>query len=437
MKLLYRYLIIISLLCLLYPSVLYADTEFEQIEKMWKDGEYENVIPKLITYREKIEHPGARLLVDYMLGTSMCRVPTYQTGGFELLELIPYVYRHLSKYNYELVNKERYYCKKERRINIISNLSYDPPGVYGKGGREMISREDLDLSEKKFADMIKKFNRRLYEVNEDLPIKIDSRIEKLAGIDSNAVVHGHFIVVGNQRKPELIETGKMLEETLTRFLKQFKIEAPRYYTTVYLFPTAEKMVAFAKKNHGINIPASMWGYTFAYDSSIVIKTSGGMGTVGHEIFHTLLNHNFPESPPWLNEGFSALFEEFRWEEDRMVGTYRDNHWRIKYLHEKPGRRPSIEELITMDWREFDAPGTWKAEDMHVNHTTAKFFAMYLQNKQQRLVEVFHAFHSRDFRKGSGRIFSKYKDVLEEVLGNTPIKQVEKDFQQWLVNYKKN
>ncbi len=431
MKLLHHFRIIIAILCLLSPCILYADTKFEQIERMWKAGKYEDVIPRLIDYSENVEHLGIRLLVDYMLGTSMCRVPGYQTDGEELLALIPYIYRHISRYNYDLILEEKCNCK----INShkVARLSYEPPGVAGKGGREMISSTALALSEKKFIDRIKEYNSRLYEIKKELPLDIEIRMKELAGSDYNVVVHGHFIVVGNHRKPELFQTGKMLEETLSLFLKQFKMDAPKYFTTVYLITTAEKMVRFARENHEIDIPPTMWGYTFAYDASIVIRASGGMGTVGHEIFHTLLNHNFPMSPPWLNEGFSALFEEFRGEDGRMVGTYRNNHWRIKYLYKVPEKRPSIAALIAMDWRKFDAPGTWQAKEMHINHTTAKFFAMYLQNRQERLEEVFHAFRNKDFRKGSGGIVSKYKNVLEEVLGNTPIEQIEKDFQRWLTS----
>ena len=137
---------------------------------------------------------------------------------------------------------------------------------------------------------------------------------------------------------------------------------------MYLLPTSEEVVNFARTVHKVKIPPTMWGYTFAYDSSIVIRLSGGMGTVGHEVFHTLLNFNFPEAPPWLNEGYSALFEEFEIVDEKMKGKYREDHWRIPYLSWNPDGPPLIADLISMDWRTFDGQETWISEKIHINHT---------------------------------------------------------------------
>lgn len=423
-------MIIVSL-CFLSPNMLSADTKFEHLERMWKAEEYERLIPELIIYQEEVTHPGVRLLVDYMLGTSMCRVAGYENEGYELLDLIPYIYRHVSEYNYRLILTEKSNCSHSPRT--VARLSYEPPGVSGKGGSESISRRDLEHSEKRFTDRIREYNSRLYEIDKGIPLDIENKIKQYIGRNYNTVVYKHFIVAGILTRHELIEAGKILEATLSRFLKQFNMAAPKFYTTVYLIPTSDQMVAFAKAHHEIDIPPTMWGYTFAYDSSVVIKTSGGMGTVGHEIFHALLNYNFPESPPWLNEGYSALFEEFRWEDNRMVGTYRSDHWRIKYLKQYPRRRPSISALVSMDWRQFDAPGSWQVERRHINHTTAKFFAMYLQNRQRKLEEVFHVFRNTDFKRGAGTAASKYLKALEGALDNTPITEIEKDFRDWLAS----
>lgn len=426
MKLFYRLTVFVILVCLFAPAALYADTKFKSLEEMWKNRKYEKVIPKLLHYRKKVTNPGVRLMVDYMLATSWCKAPNTQSKGKKALTRIPYIYRHISRYNYRAILNEKNNCNSSNLI--VARLSKEPPGVYGKGG---ISQKSLEISEKEFSDTMKKFDSRIYKIKRGflsrLFSKPEDKMKNLAGSGYNAVIHGHFIVVGNLPESELHEEGKDLEETITRFLTQFKMEEPKYYTTVYLFPSSDKMVEFARKNHEIDIPPSMWGYTFAYDSSIVIRTSGGMGTIGHEVFHALLNHNFPESPPWLNEGMSALFEEFKWEEDRMVGTYRKKHWRIRYLVRDRKKRSSISELIAMDWSEFDDKFAF-----HYNHATAKFFAMYLQDKLKKLENVYQAFRNENFLEGSGDIAEKNKEVLLKTLDKKSIDEIDDDFHLWLI-----
>jgi len=439
MNLLHYNKVLISLICILSPLSLYASSELEELEKTWDEKRYEILIPELIKYRDNDLHLGIMQRIDYMLGTSMCRVSKYQTKGLKFLTMIPFSYRHISEYNTVLIDNEIDKCKINHKI---LRLSYQPPGVYGKGAIHLSLRDDIPSeviksAEKKFIEKAREYNSRIFKIKEELPLNVVSKMKAFTGDDYNVVINGHFIIVGNKSEPELDKTGKDLEKTLTLLLRQFKLEAPEYFTTVYLIPTAEKMVEFASNTHEIKIPSSMWGYTFPYDSSIVIRESGGMGTVGHEIIHTLFNYNFPEAPPWLNEGYSALFEEYLRKDDRLIGTYRNDHWRIKdeYLHKNPRKRPSIAELITMDWRSFDTPNTegWHTKEMHTNHTTAKFFAMYLQNKQKKLEQVFHAFRNKDFKTGSEEIVIKYKKLLEETLGNTSIEKIEKDFQQWIDN----
>ena len=67
---------------------------------------------------------------------------------------------------------------------------------------------------------------------------------------------------------------------------------------------------------------------------------------------------------------------------------------------------------------------------HINHTTAKFFALYLQNKREKQEAVYHAFIAFDYLGSKYSLEEDYRMILENVLGNT-IDEMEADFQQWL------
>ena len=41
-------------------------------------------------------------------------------------------------------------------------------------------------------------------------------------------------------------------------------------------------------------------------------------------------------------------------DDKIVGVFRRDHWRIEYLFSDAEKRPSLANLIQMDWRDFDA-----------------------------------------------------------------------------------
>ena len=65
--------------------------------------------------------------------------------------------------------------------------------------------------------------------------------------------------------------------------------------------------------------------------------------------HALFEQNVPYALPWMNEGVTALFEEFRLQNGGINGTFRSDHWCISHLL-KTGL-PALHELTAMDWRE--------------------------------------------------------------------------------------
>jgi hypothetical protein len=209
-----------------------------------------------------------------------------------------------------------------------------------------------------------------------------------------------------------------MEDVLARFVAEFDFSGPQTLTTVYLFAEQGLLREHALNQHGAEISGEMFAYTFPLDASISIWHSGGLGTVGHEVFHALLDRNAPYAPPWLNEGAAALFEEFRSTPDGGIeGTFRADHWRIPHLLDAVKIGPG--DLLAMDWRAFD-----DSISLQAHHAKAKFFAMFLQDRDA-LRDVVTRYAVRD-------LFEETDDVavLEDLLGED-WGVIVRDFEDWL------
>jgi hypothetical protein len=338
-----------------------------------------------------------------MLSVCLCRLP-----GLIALRQLPSVYRHLTSADQAQIQEAAWQCDSDSTA-----FAYIPPGravVEGKGGREII-RQRSNMSDRS-VDM---YEARIFD-----KARKDDAVASLKSRGFHTVVTTqNFILTGNIGESALKSTGELMENVLGSFVSQFGFARPRTLITVYLYEDKQAMMEHAWEQHSVTIPSSMWAYTFPLDASITIWRSGGLGTVGHEVFHALLDQNAPYAPPWLNEGAAALFEEFRLTSDgRIEGTFRLDHWRVPYLHS--AQHISLKQLLGMDWAKFD-----DNRRLQQNHSMAKFFVMYLQH-QQKLRGVLSEYIRHDLFDGS-----KTDAILVNQLGKD-LNQIASEFEQWLL-----
>ncbi len=64
--------------------------------------------------------------------------------------------------------------------------------------------------------------------------------------------------------------------------------------------------------------------------------STGGGTLVHEIVHPFIEANFPNCPPWLNEGLGSLYEQSGEVQGRIHGF---TNWRLHGLQADIKARP--------------------------------------------------------------------------------------------------
>jgi len=108
-----------------------------------------------------------------------------------------------------------------------------------------------------------------------------------------------------------------------------------------------------------------------------MNISTGGGTLVHEIVHPFMRENFPECPPWFNEGLASLYEASSEKEGHISGMI---NWRFKGLEQaiKAGKTISFERLMAMDETQFYGRDSGAAYNQF--YAQARYLCYYLQEK---------------------------------------------------------
>src|SRR5688500_12493420 len=130
--------------------------------------------------------------------------------------------------------------------------------------------------------------------------------------------------------------------------------------------------------------------------------STGGGTLVHEIVHPFIEANFPECPPWFNEGLGSLYEQSAEQDGHIRGL---TNWRLAGLKNaiRAGRVPSFRDLMAADVDAF------YNDDRGTNYAQSRYLLYYLQEKKL-LVRYYREFYSKRADDPTGY------ETLKRVLG---------------------
>jgi hypothetical protein len=270
------------------------------------------------------------------------------------------------------------------------------------------------------------------------PARAVRMVKRLIGADAMVEVHGHFLLAkkaesgnapaGSVRErlrppPALAEFGSLLEQYLNFFTREFKMQMPTNFITVYCLPDSDSVRTTAESLHGIRVSELSIGYSYRDDLSLVGLFDG---TLFHELFHLLVYNDFGDIPPWLDEGMAALYEVSRFDRGAVEGL---PNWRGEVLREFRSIRPSLEQLIRMDWRSFDdEAGESRGRQQAVNHATARYFMLMLQERKQ-LAAVYHAFRNRNVESLQSDPAAEAIQLVEKATGKS-VAALDREFEKW-------
>lgn len=227
--------------------------------------------------------------------------------------------------------------------------------------------------------------------------------KRLPSNDFSIVVQPPFVVIGDEPEPVVKEHAEGTIKWAVEKLKQdLFTEDPKEIIDIWLFKDAASYSKHARQLFNDN-PSTPYGYYSRKDKALIMNIATGGGTLVHEIVHPFVEANFPNAPPWLNEGLGSLYEACG-EEDGHIHGY--VNWRLRGLQTaiKAGEVGSFKDLMAMDTNAFynDSRG--------VNYAQARYLCYYLQ--QEGLLFTFYKqFHARQKTDPTG--YQTLQSILRE------------------------
>jgi hypothetical protein len=227
-------------------------------------------------------------------------------------------------------------------------------------------------------------------------------LKRKAGPQFTITVEPPFVVAGDGSK-KAVERGSDTVRWATAMLKQdYFSKDPDDILDVWLFSGAESYQRNALRLFN-DRPSTPYGYYSSEHKALVMDITTGGGTLVHEIVHPFIEANFPECPPWFNEGLGSLYEQSAEKDGHIRGL---TNWRLAGLKSaiKAGRVPPFRELTAADVDSF------YKEDRGTNYAQARYLLYYLQERGL-LVRYYREFYSKRAEDPTG--FETLKRVLGE------------------------
>jgi hypothetical protein len=401
-----------------------AADELDRLRDLWRRERYREAFDGLTVYRKSTPY-GNNAEVLYMIGTSLCRTPQRGDLGKEYLQWIldNQPINHVQR---QTVVEEQAKCVSTTRVSPVVIVFRNTRGSAGMEGHTKMFHgvdENAVLTSKPI-EVIREIRRdvitaRLYGLSDREKGK--RAVGKLLGPRATIETSKHFILASSagRQGEALRQQLSTLENVYDFFIRQYQMRAPQHLIVVYQLRNADELIGLAETLHGIRPARNTLGYSFQSDMSMLAWPDTASGTLLHELFHLMVRNNFGDIPPWMDEGMAALYEVCTVQAGRVRGV---PNWRGKVLERLWSQRPTIEELVSMDWSEFDCRGdSSEGERQAVNHAMARYFALYLQHRNL-LRDVYGDFRTREIGSDPVRLLEqRFPRGLAEL---------DRDFARW-------
>jgi hypothetical protein len=215
------------------------------------------------------------------------------------------------------------------------------------------------------------------------------------------------VVIGDEPADDVKEHSiRTVKWAVDKLKQEYFSKDPKEILDVWLFKDAASYEYHAQLLFGSR-PTTPYGYYSSTHKALVMNISTGGGTLVHEIVHPFIEANFPNCPPWLNEGLGSLYEQSGEVQGRIHGF---TNWRLPGLQAsiKARRVPSFQTLTAMNATEF------YDDDRGTHYAQSRYLLYYLQ--QRGLLTKFY----REFYLHQKTDPTGYQ-TLGRVLGNVDMR----------------
>jgi hypothetical protein len=251
----------------------------------------------------------------------------------------------------------------------------------------------------------------------DFARHIEQLKKRLPGREFTILIQSPFVIVGDSTREAVKSQAETVRWAVEKLKQDYFEKDPAEILDIWLFRNEASYRKHARLLFN-DEPDTPYGYYSSAHKALIMNIETGGGTLVHEIVHPFVEANFPDCPPWLNEGLGSLYEQSG-EENGHIRGY--TNWRLPGLQQaiKQGVVPSFKTLTAMDTNAF------YNEDKGTNYGQARYLCYYLQEKGL-LVKFYKEFyaHRRDDPTG-------YK-TLQTVLGEQDMDAFKKKWEKFVL-----
>jgi hypothetical protein len=266
------------------------------------------------------------------------------------------------------------------------------------------------------------FERHVKTLKDDLNQKLKAAHPRASATDFSFVIQRPFVVVGDEPKAAVQEHAVgTVKWAVDRLKQDFFPKDPNEILNIWLFKDAASYEKHALLLFG-DKPSTPYGYYSSANKALIMNIETGGGTLVHEIVHPFMEANFPDCPPWLNEGLGSLYEQCGDIDGHIHGF---TNWRLPGLQQAITAKqvPSFQDLTALDVNGF------YNQDRGVNYAQARYLCYYLQQKGL-LVKFYQEFHSRQKEDPSG-----FKS-LQKTLGETDMEVFKTKWEKFVLTLRR-
>ncbi len=252
----------------------------------------------------------------------------------------------------------------------------------------------------------------------DFARHVEQLKKKLPSGDFTVVVQPPFVVIGDESPQSVKEHSvNTIKWAVDKLKQDFFTKDPKEILDIWLFKDADSyqrntLALFGEK------PGTPYGYYSSTHKALIMNISTGGGTLVHEIVHPFMEANFPECPPWFNEGLGSLYEQTG-EVNGHIHGY--TNWRLPGLQKaiRAGKVPEFKSLTALD-----AHGFYD-EDRGTNYGEARYLCYYLQ-EHGLLIKFYREFHTHQKQDPTG-----YKS-LQKILGTVDMRAFKQKWEKYVL-----
>jgi hypothetical protein len=252
---------------------------------------------------------------------------------------------------------------------------------------------------------------------EDMSVHVAALRKKVPAF--TIVEQSPFVVVGD-------EPAAMVQMRATRIVKwavdllkrDYFAKDPEEIIDVWLFKDKESYEKHTLEIFG-DKPGTPYGYYSQHHRALIMNIATGGGTLVHEIVHPYMRANFPDCPPWFNEGMGSLYEQSMEKDGRIRGL---TNWRLPRLQQgiKAGRLLSFEQLTALNTADFYG----EVGGYSSYYGQSRYLCYYLQEKEL-LVKFYREFVANAKADPTGL------KTLQKILGESDMVAFQKKWEAYV------